>query len=450
MALRVVEKAALSDVGRARQGNEDSFLERSPLFAVADGMGGARAGEVASGIAVATFDDEPQPDASPEERLAAVARAANERIYQLAQEDASHAGMGTTFTAVLATGNEIAIGHVGDSRLYRWREGELERLTDDHSLVEEFVRQGKLTPEEAEVHPQRSIITRALGPEANVEVDTFTYPAKDGDVYLACSDGLTGMISEGDVANILSSASSLDDASKHLVDAANANGGRDNITVVLFRLEDDPAAADDSDTLGDHATQVGISSDEVRAGLAATRTSNEQVASETLPGKTKPRDIPDEADGEQTMHLTGREATKARRSVKIGDRSSDPAVSVPPRSPPATRGRRSRAGGRSRARLILSALLTLVIIGALLVGMKALIDSRYFVGTNDSGLVTVYNGVPYDLPLGIELYSEEYVSPVPARTLPERQRDRILDHQLRSKGDATDLVTQIERGNLEN
>ena len=259
--LRVAEKAALTDVGRARQGNEDSFLERSPLFVVADGMGGARAGEVASGIAVQTFDDEPAPDASPEERLASVARAANSRIHQMADDDSSYAGMGTTFTAVLVTGNEVAIGHVGDSRLYRLRNGELERLTHDHSLVEEFVRQGKLTPEEAEVHPQRSIITRALGPEPHVEVDTFTYPARDGDVYLACSDGLTGMISEAEVARILREAPSLDQASRELVDAANANGGRDNITVVLFRLEDDPAAADEIDTLGVLATQAGIIAD---------------------------------------------------------------------------------------------------------------------------------------------------------------------------------------------
>ena len=445
MALRVVEKAALSDVGRARQGNEDSFLERSPLFAVADGMGGARAGEVASGIAVGTFDEEPRPDASPEERLAAVATAANERIYSLAQEDASYAGMGTTFTAVLVTGNEIAIGHVGDSRLYRYRDGELERLTDDHSLVEEFVRQGKLTPEEAEVHPQRSIITRALGPEPSVEVDTFTYPARAGDVYLACSDGLTGMISEKDVAQILSVHENLADAAKALIDAANANGGRDNITVVLFRLGEDEGAADEDDTLGEHATQVGISADEVRAAVSDAENGGSGTQ-RTVPSRTVPSDVPDE---ESTLHLKGREATRARRQVKIGgDRVSDSGVGVPPRSPPVFT-RSSRRPPRRRARTLLSLLLTLVILGALVVGIKALIDSRYFVGTNDSGLVTIYNGVPYDLPLGIELYSEEYVSPVPARTLPGRQRQRILDHQLRSKGDAADLVRQIERGSLD-
>jgi protein phosphatase len=442
LALRVVEKAALSDVGRARQGNEDSFLERSPLFAVADGMGGARAGEVASGIAVATFDDEPQPDAKPEERLAAVARAANERIYQLAQEDASHAGMGTTFTAVLATGNEIAIGHVGDSRLYRWRDGELERLTDDHSLVEEFVRQGKLTPEEAEVHPQRSIITRALGPEPQVEVDTFTYPARDGDIYLACSDGLTGMISEGDVAEILRDSQTLDEAAQALIDAANRNGGRDNITVVLFRLGDDPDSADDHDTLGESATQVGLSADEVRAAVAEE--DGRATSQRTVPARTVPSDIPTEVpEDERTMSMSRRDATRARRQVTIDDeRGSDPGVGVPPRSPPRDRRRTSRR--------VLGAVLALVIAAALIIGLYAGSRQFWFVGTNDSGLVTLYRGLPYDLPFGIDLYSEEYVSPVPARTLPARQRKRIIDHSLRSKGDARDLVRQVEQDRIEN
>src|SRR3954453_20642904 len=189
----------------------------SPLFAVADGMGGARAGEVASRIAVETLEGQtPDGSAGAEEQLAAVAKAANRRIYEMAQSDAEHAGMGTTFTAALVTGNELAVGHVGDSRLYRLRDGELERLTHDHSLVEEFVRQGKLTPEEGEVHPQRSIITRALGPEPEVEVDTFTYPGRDGDIYLMCSDGLTGMISEGVVQDILASDGSLDEKAQRL------------------------------------------------------------------------------------------------------------------------------------------------------------------------------------------------------------------------------------------
>ena len=145
MALKIVDKAALTDVGRQRQTNEDSFLEREPVFAVADGMGGARAGEVASRMAVEAFDDA-AADASPEEALRGVAREANRRIYEMAQADSEHAGMGTTLTAAMVSGREVAVGHVGDSRLYRLRDGNLERLTGDHSLVEELVRQGRLTP----------------------------------------------------------------------------------------------------------------------------------------------------------------------------------------------------------------------------------------------------------------------------------------------------------------
>src|SRR3954463_12740515 len=256
MSLAIVEKASLTDVGRQRQGNEDNYLEQSPLFAVADGMGGARAGEVASKVAGEKLGASGPFDGSPEQQLAEVTKQANREIYDMAQSDSALAGMGTTLTAALVTGREVVIGHVGDSRVYRFRDGELERLTQDHSLVEEFVRQGKLTPEEAENHPQRSIITRALGPEPDVEVETYTHAGRDGDVYLLCSDGLTGMVPEKRIAEILGEAGSLDEAAHRLVEEANANGGKDNITVLLFRLEDADGEAEDSDTLGDQATVV--------------------------------------------------------------------------------------------------------------------------------------------------------------------------------------------------
>src|SRR3954468_5519516 len=250
-------------------------------------MGGARAGEVASRIAVEQFDAENGSDDTPEEQLAEVARGANRKIHQMAQEDSAYAGMGTTFTAALVTGKHIAIGHVGDSRLYRFRDGELERLTHDPSLVEEFVRQGKLTPAEAEVHPQRSIITRALGPEPEVEVDTYTHAGRDGDVYLLNSDGLTGMINEEKVAEILRDRDSLDDAADKLIAAANENGGKDNITVVLFRLaadddqEPDEDAYEEGDTLGGQATQVGVSAETVRREVERAE-------------QTKAREVPEE------------------------------------------------------------------------------------------------------------------------------------------------------------
>src|SRR4051794_811647 len=181
------------------------------MFAVADGMGGAQAGEVASQMAIDQFQAERDTGAPPEEQLREIAQSANRKIWEMAQADSHRAGMGTTLTAAMVDGQSVAVGHVGDSRLYLYRNGNFERVTNDHSLVEEFVRQGRLTPEQAEKHPQRSVITRALGPESDVEVDTFTISARDGDVYLLCSDGLSGMVSDAGMAEIIERGSKLAD-----------------------------------------------------------------------------------------------------------------------------------------------------------------------------------------------------------------------------------------------
>ncbi len=240
--LRVAEHYAGTDTGRQRRANEDSLLARSPLFVVADGMGGAQAGEVASRIAVESFRNGLEDAAEPELALSTLALAANTRIHELSHSNAEQAGMGTTLTAVYVGEREVAIAHVGDSRVYCLRDGELLRLTDDHSLVDELVRQGRLTPEEAIEHPQRSVITRALGPELEVEVDTRSFDGRDGDVYLLCSDGLTTMVEEAQLTALLLAHPRLKDAGEALVAAANEAGGRDNITVVLLRLEDVQAA----------------------------------------------------------------------------------------------------------------------------------------------------------------------------------------------------------------
>jgi protein phosphatase len=422
LPLRIAEKAALSDVGRARQSNEDSYLERSPLFVVADGMGGARAGEVASAIAVETAGSTDVGD-SPEQDLAEVAKSANREIYRKAQEDSEHAGMGTTFTGALVTGSEIAIGHVGDSRMYRLRDGELERLTQDHSLVEEFVRQGKLTPEEAEVHPQRSIITRALGPEPEVQVDTFTYPGRDGDVYLLCSDGLTGMISEPEVAEILKEGGSLDDAARRLIDAANENGGRDNITVVLFRLEGDDDGAGDEDTLGGQETRVGVSAETVRKAVAE----DEQKAA----AATQPRDEPSPGP---SAAGTDRDDTRINKTLEGGVPASSPIAAR--RGPP----------DRARRRRIITALSILLVLAATVAAIWIVDRQFWFVGTTDSGQVALYQGLPYDLPLGISMYSERDVSDVPAAAIEDRrQRNYVLDHKPRGEADSRDLFQQIEQ-----
>jgi protein phosphatase len=233
--LGVVEHAALSDVGREREGNEDSFLERPPLFVVADGMGGAEAGEVASQTVVAVFEDAVEAGDMPDS-LEATVQTANGRIHAMAEEDASKVGMGCTTTASYAAGGRLTTAHVGDSRLYRLRDGSFEQLTDDHSLVGGLVRLGQLTPEEAEHHPQRSVILRAVGVEPTVEVDILHHELEPDDVYLACSDGLTGMVRDEVIVETLGMFPSLAEAAEMLIELANSAGGRDNITVVLFRI----------------------------------------------------------------------------------------------------------------------------------------------------------------------------------------------------------------------
>ena len=425
MSLRIVEEFGLTDVGRQRSSNEDNYFEghpRVPILAVADGMGGARAGEVASKMAVEVFAEMGTDGEGPEQLLEAIAKEANRRIYELAQKDESRAGMGCTLTAAFVGDGEITIGHVGDSRAYRLRGEQLEQLTSDHSLVEELVRQGKLTAEEAEVHPQRSIITRALGPEPEVEVDAFTHSAKPDDVYLLCSDGLTGMVQDGRIAEILLARSSLEQAAQALIAAANENGGRDNITVVLFRLGEGEAASDDPDTLSGMETQVAPSVDDVREAAAATKAAQTQTTKES-----GPRDLT--RIGDATMVLDA-EAARGARQAEAGARASPPKVPARPR----------------RRRRVVAAVVALLVVAAVVVGLYAGSRQFWFVGTNDQGLLTLYQGLPYELPLGIELYSEEYVSSVPSRSIRnERTRERVIDHQLRSRGDAVDLIRQYER-----
>jgi PPM family protein phosphatase len=409
MALRVVEQAGLSDVGRQREANEDNFL-CGPLFAVADGMGGAQAGEVASQMAVDILGAGDDDAGTPEERLTRLIRHANRQIYDLAGRDESRRGMGTTTTAAIVEGRDVSLGHVGDSRAYRFREGQLEQLTHDHSLVAELVRSGQLSPEAAENHPQRSIITRALGPEADVEVDAHSHAAQDGDVYLLCSDGLTGMISEEDIAGILRGAGTLQEAAESLVRAANQSGGKDNITVVLFRLADD---AGDEDASG-HATagiedtlHQGLTADDVRTAVSEQERS--AVAAPPAPAPTPPR------------------VAAPRRPV--------PVVAASKR-----RARLRRAGGL---------VVTLVVLGAIGAALYAGSRQVYFLGTDDDGLVTLYRGLPYELPMGLELYARKYTSSVPVRTVPRARRERLLDHEWRSRGDAEDLVRQLEKGTLD-
>jgi serine/threonine protein phosphatase PrpC len=394
--LRVVEAAHRTDTGRQREANEDSYFARAPVFAVADGMGGAQAGEVASRIAVEAFEPEREEGVPPEQYLSETAQRANRRIFEFAQGDSSRSGMGTTLTAALVGGDDVSFGHVGDSRAYRYRDGELTQLTADHSLVEELRRQGKLTQDQAADHPQRSVITRALGPEPRVPVDTMTVRARDGDVFVLCSDGLTTMLSDEEVAAVVAAGDDLDTAARRLVGAANERGGRDNITVVIFRVATVAAdeAAEDATLVGAAAEQAGFTSGAVR----------EAVAEERAPRAPAP--------------ASGRE-----------------------RAPVARGGPERRRWGRRalRAAAVL-AVLALVAFGAVYGARQV-----WFLGTDEAGRVSLYRGLPYDLPFGVELYSETYSSPITIEAVPEDRRDAVTNHELRSRDDAVSLIEDLQR-----
>jgi len=405
--IRAAETIQMTDTGRQRRDNEDAMFARAPVFVVADGMGGAQAGEVASRIAIEAFEQGLPESGSAEERLATRVHEANRRIYELSRTQHERAGMGTTLTAAFVDDSHLAIAHVGDSRAYLFRDGKLKRLTQDHSLVGELVRRGKLTEEQAEEHPQRSIITRALGPEPVVEVDTWSYVVRDRDVLLLCSDGLTSMVSEEKIAEVLASSPSLERAADRLISDANAAGGRDNITVVISRLEEvgEDVALDAPTMVGAHAVSVP--------------TSGDPKPSQPLP--------------------TARGATAT---------SSLPAAKVPlartqgrPAAPPPERHRRFVKP--------VAALIAVVVV-LFLVGGGGYLASRqlYFIGTNSQGIVTIYRGFPYELPGGIRLYETFYTSGVPASQVPADRRSALFNDNLRSQNDAQSVVRALELGQL--
>jgi serine/threonine protein phosphatase PrpC len=229
--------AAVTDIGRVRSHNEDSILAQPPLFVVADGLGGHEAGEVASSIAIETVRDH-APKRADAKALGRAVRAANREVIRAAGEGIGRTGMGTTLTAAIVEGTRIAVAHVGDSRAYLLHGTQLQRVTEDHSMVADLVRRGEITEQESRVHPNRSIITRALGSEANMEADVLEVEASEGDRLLLCSDGLTGMLDDAAIARILGQYRDPEVTAHALVAAANEGGGQDNISVVIVDIGD--------------------------------------------------------------------------------------------------------------------------------------------------------------------------------------------------------------------
>jgi protein phosphatase len=400
--LRISGSAAHSHPGRVRDHNEDSMLAAAPLFVVADGVGGANAGEVASAAVVEAFRDARPPAgeaAGPflTERISA----ANRAIHSASLDEAGRDGMGTTVVAVVIDeeAQSFDVAHVGDSRLYLFRDGKLSRVTADHSWVAEMVRRGQLTEEEAEHHPQKSLITRALGPDADVEVDAARHPLRARDLLILCSDGLYDEVADSDIAGSLMAlsdvpldAGAVDRAVRALVERAVRNGGRDNVTV------------------------IGIAVDEPEAIDAAAATA-ETVAA-TAPGNGA------DAGSAETIAATGR--PRFRSPDATAELAAVPVVDAAPRR------RRRRSG------VALAVLLVLV------AGLAVAWTRSYFVGTDDRQLA-VYRGFPYDVAGPVRLYSVEYRSPLAIDAVPQARRPGLLDHDLRGRGGAIGEVRRLEQ-----
>ena len=408
--MRLGQRTGVTDAGRKRRRNEDAFVVDPPLFAVADGMGGAQAGEVASRLAAAAFREYHDADElAGEERVKAIIQEANRRIYERAQIDTNASGMGTTVTAAIVEGGRVAIGHVGDSRAYRIHAGALEQLTDDHSLVADLMRSGRLTPEEADTHPQRSVITRALGTDAEVDVDTFTVAAEPGDVFLLCSDGLTTMVGNDEILRLVAESSGLESAAKALVKAANRHGGEDNVTVVLFALEE-----------GDGGSL------EETARIATDGHGDRTELEDTLSGLEPPAPAEERAAGH----------AEAKRAGEHGWESFERAPAAPAPSRP-------RWGRR-----LLAALATVAVVAGLLALAFWGLANAYFVGAERDGRVAVYQGLPYDLWRGATLYRPRYVSDLLAVQLSYDERVELFDHDLMSYASARARLARFELEDL--
>lgn len=361
---------AATDVGQVRTNNQDSHLTADPLYAVADGMGGAAAGEVASALAIEALHNGFHHSGTPTaDLLLQAAQAANRAVWDAAEANPEMRGMGTTLVAIaLVDGPELAIINIGDSRLYVLHDHQLRQVTFDHNLVAEMVAQGRITPAEAEVHPRRNIMTRALGVEPEVPIDLFVEEPVPGDRYLLCSDGLPREVNDGLITSLLERFTDPREAARELVDEANRRGGNDNITVVVVDV-----------VPGDGATRVGAAG---AAGAGASAGSTD--ATTALP-------FPDPGMGSPADPT----ATGVVPAVPAAVPAAEVAPEHPPERSPAPRPEAPARRKRSilTVRVVVFILLFLIIIIGAAAGIVWYARSSYFVGLKGSQIV-IYQGRP--------------------------------------------------------
>ena len=362
-----VAYGATSDVGRVREANEDSYLVAEPLFVVADGMGGHIAGDVASSTAVKVIEGgSSQLSSEDPATLTKIISDANAAIWDKAQSDPALRGMGTTCTLVLVDEDRVHIAHVGDSRAYRLREGQLEQLTEDHTLVGRMVQEGRLSVEEAQHHPQRSIITRALGVDEDVQVDLDTVELSAGDRLLICSDGLSSMVEDDQIRDVLARETDPQKAADGLVQLANEAGGDDNITVVVIDFEEGSGSG--------------------RRVVAAAEPAGEAVDT-AQPDRSEPAAVPP--------------------PVSAGERDDEP-----------------EQGSRWGRKLLVALVVVALLAGGAYAAARYTLSNSWYVGVGTSDEVTIYRGIPDDI-AGLELREVEESSTIALEDLPEFKRDDI-------------------------
>lgn len=392
MNLRI---GAKTDIGRARERNEDSMLVKEPLFAVADGMGGHRGGDVASAMTLEALQG---VDLSTDGQLAGLVeeiREANRAVLERGAADDALRGMGTTVTAIVVDDGTAYLAHVGDSRAYLLRDGVLQQLTEDHTLVQRMVREGKITSEQAERHPQRSILTKALGVDDALDPYELTFDVHEGDRILICSDGLTGMIREDRIQEIIDAEPDPQAAADELVEAANQAGGDDNITVIVIDAGDRAAA---------------------RAGAGSERRPSAEAA-------------------------TG-DRTEGGLMADTGVLTSPVAVAESAAPEPAA-GRAERPNRRRR--YIAWAFLLVIAVAAAFVATRVYVSRQWYVGESN-GHVAIYQGIPATV-LGYELSHVEVDTAIPTSEAERLQQWQTLGDGITAESleDARGIVSQIEQ-----
>ena len=440
-----VSVGAASDIGQVREGNEDSFLVEQPLYVVADGMGGHRGGEVASNLALETIQS---LFSRKEGSLVTQVEEANRAVFERSQADRNVAGMGTTLTAALVDDSRVQLAHVGDSRAYLFRNHDLSILTEDHTLVHRMVMAGEITEAEAEVHPHRSILTRALGVDGRVRVDEMSIEVQPGDRILLCTDGLTGMVSEEQIRTILDSTpGDAQGAVERLITAANRAGGVDNITAVILDFTDDGASEPSVGTTESRAPHEATREQPVPVSQPTERPSDITIVGQPLP------DLPDRPKSS----VATRERVRTSDTVVEGE-PAGPLLRLPVHPPPRsataprataapghpatqhpTRGRR----GAERLAVWIGVLVAIVAVG--LVGLRVYLDTQWFVGVA-GGHVAVFRGVPAEV-AGFSLHHVVTETEISASDAESFAVYRELSEGITAEGrdGAEAIVAQIRR-----